>query len=212
MQNKDKTMALAKEKFTTPKGALKWAFIDGKGKETEQGSGKFKYSVVVKVSLADAQEAIALIDNFWVENKPKQAKPKAKTMAYKYEVDETAEENRTGYVLFGLSTSTTFPSGDAKVVKIFTAKAPVREVKLNGKKIGDKSLGRGIGTLAIYEYNGTYGTTLFLDAISLSTFSEYVGGTDVSDVTTDDDAEDIDLGETTVDTSAVEDEAEKPRV
>jgi len=205
-------MALAKFKFTTPKGNLKWAFVDGKGKETEQGSGKFKYSVVVKVPLAEAQEAIKVIDEFWTENKPKQAKPKAKSMAYKYEVDETAEENRTGYVLFGMSTSTTFPSGDSKVVKIFTAKPPVREVKLNGKKIGAESLGRGIGTLAIYEYNGTFGTTLFLDAISLSTFKEYVGGTDVGDVTTDDDADDIDLGETQVDTSAVQDETEKPRV
>ena len=206
---------MSKIAFTTPKGNLKWAFVDGMGKETEKNSGKYKFSVVVKVAEADAKEAIAEIDAFWAENKPKQAKPRPKTTAYKYEEDETSGE-RTGFVYFGMSTATTFPSGDKKVVKLFTAKAPVREVSLGGKKIGEDSLGRGMGSLAIYEYNGSYGTTLYLDALSLSKFVEYVGGTDASSVTVDEDAEDIGLGETVVDTSAVQEEegteGEKPRV
>ena len=151
---------LPKEAYTTPRGNLLWTFIDGKGKETEKNSGKYKYQTVVKVPLAEAQEAIDYIDNFWKENKPKAAKPRPKTSAYKYEEDEDTGE-RTGFVYFGLSTVTAFPSGDPKVVKLFTAKAPVREVQLNGKKIGEGSIGRGMGTLAIYEYNGSYGTTLF---------------------------------------------------
>ncbi len=206
-------MSLAKEKFTTPRGNLKWAFIDGLGKETEKNSGKYKYSVVVKVHEDDCKDTIKLIDTFWTENKPKGAKPRPKTTAYKYEEDDTTGA-RTGFVLFGMSTNTSFPSGDKKVVKLFTAKAPVREVQLNGKKIGEESIGRGIGSMSIYEYNGSYGTTLYLDAISLSKFTEYVGGTSVDDVTTDDDAEDINLGETTVDTSSVQDEepVDTPRV
>ena len=203
----------AKESFTSPKGNLKWTFVDGLGKETEKNSGEYKFQTVVKVAEADALESIALIDKFWTDNKPKSAKPRPKTTAYKYEEDEETGE-RTGFVYFGMSTVTSFPSGDAKVVKLFTAKAPVREVSLGGKKIGDESIGRGMGTLAIYEYNGSFGTTLFLDAISLSKFVEYVGGVDANDVITDDDAEDIGLDMTTVDTSAVAEETptETPRV
>jgi hypothetical protein len=196
---------LAKEAFTTPRGNLKWTFVDGLGKETEQGSGEYKYQTVVRVAEADAKEAIDIIDNFWKENKPKAAKPRPKTAAYKYEEDEETGE-RTGFVLFGMSTVTSFPSGDKKVVKLFTAKAPVREVQLNGKKIGDESIGRGMGTLAIYEYNGSYGTTLFLDAISLSKFVEYVGGVDASSVEVDEDAEDIGLDMATTGTDSVQDE------
>lgn len=204
-------MAHAKEAFTTPKGNLKWAFVDGQGKETEQGSGEYKYQVTVKAheDLQEVKDAIATIDAFWKENKPKASKPRPKTSAYKYEEDEESGE-RTGYVYFGMSTVTKFPSGDAKIVKLFTAKAPVREVSLGGKKIGDESLGRGMGTLAIYEFNGSFGTTLYLDAISLSKFVEYVGGVDASSVVEDDDAEDIGLGETVVDTTAVAEET--PRV
>ena len=200
-------MALPKEKFTTPRGNTKWCFVDGKGKETENGSNKFKYSVVIKAHKDEPEtiKAMKQIDDFWTENKPKAAKPRPKTKAYKMEEDEGSGEE-TGYVLFGLSTATTFPSGDKKLVKIFTAKAPVREVKLGGKKVGEDSIGRGIGSLSIYEYNGSYGTTLYLDAISLSKFVEYVGGVDASDVVTDDDADDLDLGTEEVDTTAVQDE------
>ncbi len=203
----------AKEAFTTPKGNLKWAFVTGQGKETEKGSGKFKYQVVVAVPEEEAKEAIAHIDQFWAENRPKGSKAKAKTMAYKYEEDEETGEP-TGIVYFGMSTVTKFPSGDPKIVKIFTAKKPIREVSLGDKKIGDESLGRGIGTLAIYEYNGSYGTTLYLDAISLSKFVEYVGGVDESSVEEDEEAEDINLGETVVGTDAVQEEEPKdtPRV
>jgi len=206
----------AKEAYTSPKGNLKWAFVDGMGKETEKNSGKYKYSVVVKLLATDPScvEAMAHIDQFWIDNKPKNAKVKPKTKAYKMEEDEhTGEE--TGYVYFSFSTATTFPSGDKKVIKLFTAKTPVREVSLNGKKIGEESLGRAMGTLAIYEFNGSFGTTCFLDAISLSKFVEYVGGVDAADVEADDDAEDIGLGETVVGTDSVAEEeqpTEAPRV
>ena len=181
-----------KVKFTTPKGNLKWAFVTGKGKEDDKGG--YKYSVVAKALKTDPEviEAMKTIDAFWEENKPKQAKALAKTKAYKMEVDDDSGKE-TGYVLFGASTITVFPSGDKKLVKIFTAKAPVRELNLGDKKIGEKSLGRVIGNLSIYEYNGSYGTTIYLDAISLSTFVEYYGSIDTEAVTVDEDAEDINL-------------------
>jgi len=196
----------AKEAFTTPKGNLKWAFITGDGR-------KDKYSIVVSVPEAEAKEAMDAIDAFWKENKPKQAKPRPKSTGYKYEEDEETGE-RTGMVYFSSSTGTAFPSGDKKVVKVFTAKKPVREVTLGTKKVGEGSIGRAIGSLAIFEYEGTYGTTLYLDAISLSKFVEYVGGVDASDVEEDEEAEDIDLGMEAVDASDVQEEEteDAPRV
>ncbi len=196
----------AKESFTTPRGQLKWAFVTGDGR-------KGKYSVVVSVPEALAKEAIATIDNFWKDNRPKQSKPRPKTTGYKYEEDDETGE-RTGNVYFSMSTGTMFPSGDAKVIKLFTAKAPVREVQLGGKKIGEGSIGRGMGTLAIYEFEGSYGTTLYLDALSLSKFVEYIGGVDSNDVEVDEDAEEIGLGTTEVGTDAVQEESteDTPRV
>lgn len=200
-----------KEAFTSPKGNLKWCFITGEGR-------KDKYSVVVSVPEAQAKEAMEAIDLFWKENKPKQAKPRPKSTGYKYEEDEETGEH-TGMVYFSFSTGTSFPSGDAKVVKVFRAKPPVVELDLQGKKIGDASLGRAIGSLAIFEYEGTYGTTLYLDAISLSTFTEYVGGVDESSVTADDEGDDLNF-EAKADVGTVADEGEakeetptdKPRV
>ncbi len=203
---KDTQMAkFATEKFTSPKGRFGTAFIDRPNKK-----GKLKDIIVVPK--AEAAEATARIDKFWKDNRPTAAKPRPIHKGYMLATDEDTGEE-TGDILFIFSTNPTFPSGDKKIVKVFTAKAPVREVSLNGKLIGRDSIGRGIGTLAIYEYDGDYGVSLYLDAISLSKFAEYVGGASASDVTTDDDADDIDLGETVVDTSAVQDEgADTPRV
>jgi len=198
---------MEKMKFTSPKGSPLWTIVTGKGKETEKGSNKFKYQTVIKVHQDDAVAEMKIIDDFWAENKPKGAKARPKTKAYKMEEDkETGEE--TGYVLFGFSTPTTYgTSGDAKKIKVFTAKAPIREVALGDKQIGEGSIARAMGVLATYEYNGSYGTTLYLDAISLSKFAAYEGGgATAEDVVEDEEAEDIDLGETVVGTESVETE------
>ena len=188
-----------KEAFTSPKGQIKWAFITGEGR-------KDKYSIVISVPEAEAKEAMEAIDLFWKENRPKQAKPRPKSTGYKYEEDEESGE-RTGNVYFSFSTGTSFPSGDAKVIKIFRAKPPVVELDLGAKKIGEGSVGRAIGALSIFEYEGTYGTTLYLDAVSLSKFMEYVGGVDASSVEADEDADDMDFA-ATADVSTVADEGE----
>ena len=199
-------MAYAKEKFTTPKGNLKWAFVTGEGR-------KDKFSVVVKVHKDEPEciEAMKHIDEFWDTNRPQGSKAKPKTKAYKMEEDDDTGVE-TGYVYFSASTPTTYgKSGDKKTVTIFTAKPPVRKVDLGTKQIGEESIGRAMGVLSIYEYEGSYGTTIYLDALSLSKFVQYEGSIDAGDVVTDDDAEDIDLGEVSVGTDSVQDE-ETPEV
>jgi len=194
-------MSYAKEAFTSPKGNMKWAFITGEGR-------KDKFSIVISCHKDEPQaiEAMKAIDLFWKENKPKQAKPRPKSTGYKFEEDEETGE-LTGNVYFSFSTGTSFPSGDKKVVKVFTAKKPVREVSLGTKKVGEGSLGRAIGSLAIFEYEGSFGTTLYLDAISLSKFVEYVGGVDADDIEEDEEAEDIGLDMAVVDANEVQEES-----
>lgn len=193
-------------KFTTPKGNLKWAFISGDGRDG-------KYSIVVKVPEEQAKAKMAIIDQFWKDNKPQQAKkPRPRTTGYKYEEDDETGE-RTGYVLFSLSTNSTWPSGDKVEIGIFTAKKPVKKLDLGNKKIGEESLGFGVGTLSIYEYEGQYGTTLYLSGVQLSTFVEYTGGgIDEADLEADEDAEDIDLGIDLPEAQDEEEPAENPIV
>ena len=196
----------AKEAFTSPKGTFGTAHI-------EKPNKKDKLKAIIVVPEAEAKEAMAHIDAFWKENRPKGSKAVPKHKGYMVGTDEETGEE-TGEILFIFKTNPVFPSGDKKIVKVFTAKKPVREVQLNGQLIGRESVGKAIGTLAIYEYDGEYGVSLYLDAISLSKFVPYVGGVDINDIDEDDDAEDINLGTTVVGTDAVEDEevAEKPRV
>ena len=196
----------AQEAFTSPKGQLASAHI-------ERPNKKGKLKVIVVVPKAEAKKTMDYIDTFWKENRPRGSKPKPVHKGYMLATDEETGEE-TGEILFIFSTKPVFPSGDKKIVKVFTAKAPVKEVKLNGKMIARESTGRAIGKLAIYEYDGDYGVTLYLDAISLSTFKEYTGGVDEQDVEVDEEAEDIDLGMETTDANDVEEEepTEKPRV
>ena len=189
----------AQEAFTSPKGQLHSAHI-------ERPNKKGKLKLIVVVPKAQAQETTDYIDKFWKENKPRQAKGLPKHKGYMLATDEETGKE-TGDILFIFSTNPVFPSGDSKVVKVFTAKKPIKEVKLHGKMIGKESTGRGIGKLAIYEYDGDYGVTLYLDAVSLSTFKEYVGGVDESSVTADEDADDLDFG-AKADVSTVADEAQ----
>ncbi len=196
----------AKEAFTSPKGTFGTAHI-------ERPNKKGKLKAIIVVPKAEAKEAMAHIDAFWKENRPRGSKALPTHKGYMIGTDEETGEE-TGDVLFIFSTNPEFPSGDKKVVKVFTAKKPIREVVLDGKLIGRASVGRAIGTLAIYEYDGDYGLSLYLDAVSLSKFVPYVGGVDAEDIDEDEDAEDIELGTTVVGTEAVSDEepTDKPRV
>ena len=197
----------AKEAFTSPKGNFGTAHI-------ERPNKKGKLKVIIVVPKAEAKEAMAHIDAFWADNRPRGSKVKPVHKGYMEGTDQDTGE-LTGDVLFIFKTNPEFPSGDKKIVKVFTAKKPVREVKLNGVQIGRESIGRAMGSLAIYEYDGEYGVSLYLDAISISKLVKYTGGVDVADIDEDDEAEDVDLGTTVVGTDAIEEEeqpTEAPRV
>ena len=161
---------------------LEWIFITGNGKKDLQGNDRFVASLVLPSDSEDCIKFTAAIDAFWEENKPKGAK--IKSLGYKALEDENNE--LTGRTSINFWTGTAFPTGDAKVIKVFNAKGA--EVSLGSKKIGNGSRGRIKGAMAIYD-NGpaARGVTLYLNGIQLTKFVEFTGGVSFDEV---DDGED----------------------
>lgn len=165
---------MSKLQITTPKGELMWATINGQGKTDL--NGRNIYTIDVVVTADDAAPLIAKLDEFWEENKPKGAKA-PKTTGYK-EMDD-------GRIKFTLKTSTTYPSGDQKEIKIYDAKA--QQVRLDDK-IGNGSTGRASGIAAIYDGGvAARGVTLYLDAVQVINLLRYTGA--ASDFEADDEGD-----------------------
>jgi len=165
----------------SPVGDLEWVYIDGDGKEDLQGVNKYQADVVLTPE--KAKPFMAMVKEFWEENKPKGAKDAKSLGVYPHKVkDEEASSEagetvykETGNTVIRFKTNTTYQSGDPKVVKIFNSKG--NEISLHGKKIGNGSRGRVNGVMAIYNINkATCGVSFYLNAIQLSKFVEFTGG------------------------------------
>lgn len=151
-----------KTSFVTPKGEIQWATISGAGKADLQG--RMKYSVDVVCEAADAAPVIEQLEALWEEHKPKGAKA-PKSMGFK--------EDEDGRIRFSLKTDTTYPSGDAKAIKIYNAAA--KQVQLEDK-IGNGSTGRASGVATVYDAGvAARGVTLYLDAVQLINLIRYTG-------------------------------------
>jgi hypothetical protein len=160
---------MSKEMFTSPKGDLKWVFVTAPGRLNNL-NGQMEYTVSVSMSAEDAAPGVDTLDTLWDENKPKGAKA-PKSMGYR--VDE-----ETGDVTFNFKTKTTYPSGDVKEIRIYNAKADAIKIP-EGTKIGNGSRGRVSGMASIYDAGpAARGVTLYLDAVQLVKFVEYVGADD----------------------------------
>lgn len=152
------------EKVTTPRGSFNWATISGKGKQDL--NGRDIYTVDLVLSEKEAAPFIGKLDEFWEANKPKNAKA-PKSMGYK-QLDD-------GSYSFTFKTATTYPSGDAKTIEVYDAKA--RRTDLGDKRIGNGSEGRVSGAMAIYDAGAAArGVTLYLDKVQITKLVEYQGG------------------------------------
>jgi len=183
---------MTNQRIDSPVGNLEWVFIDGEGKADLQGN--MKYSVNLVLTEEDGEQFKAVVNQFWEDNKPKGAKAAKSLGLYPHKTkDEAASKEageniyaETGKLIVTFKTGTTYQSGDQKIIKIFNSKG--NEVSLMGKKIGNGSRGRVSGIMAIYNINkATSGVTFYLDAIQLSKFVEFTGGTDFGAI--DDDGE-----------------------
>jgi len=197
----------------SPVGNLEWVFIDGEGKPDLQGIPK--YSVDVVLAPEQAEPFKAMVAAYWEDNKPKGAKAAKSTGCYPHTVkDEEASKKEgenvykeTGNTTVRFKTSTTYQSGDKKIVKIFNSKG--NEVSLHGKKIGNGSRGRVNGVMAIYNINkATCGITFYLNSVQLSKFVEFTGGSSFDEI---DDGDGFDGVEGDM-PEAIENEESKPRL
>ncbi|NRA77907.1 MAG: hypothetical protein HRU18_06840 [Pseudoalteromonas sp.] len=185
---------MANQKTVSPKSELRWVTHQGEGKENQSGKMQYVASVVLDPKNDEEHAAyIANINKFWDENRPKEKK-KAKSLAYhlcdplldadgkkQYNDDDELIYDPEGKVTVIFKTGTTFPDNSPKIVRIRNAKN--LPVSLGAKNIGNGSIGRLSGALAIYlvkEKNGAKriqhaGVTIYLDAIQLTKFVEYTG-------------------------------------
>lgn len=172
------------QQFQSPIGDLEWCIIDGEGKEDLQGNMKYQVQLVLD---GEKEEQLKKeLDEFWEANKPAKIK-EPKSMGYYAHKVPTGEEDEdgakiyeeTGKTTFAFKTGTEYADGNPKIITIFNDKG--KEVDLKGKKIGNGSRGRINGAMSIYtvEQKGKIiqaGVTLYLNAIQLAKFIEYVGG------------------------------------
>lgn len=151
---------MSKVKITSPKGSLKWVHVTGAGKKDLQGRDIF--SADIEMPREVAQTLIDTIDALWESDKPKGAK-EPKSTGYRI--------NEDGMCKFTFKTAARYPSGDAKEVQIFDAKAVATKLT---DKIGNGSVGRLAGTAAIYDAGvAARGVTLYLDSLQLIKLVKY---------------------------------------
>jgi hypothetical protein len=169
----------------TPKGELEWVTISGEGKENMSGKMKYEANIVLDPENEEHAKFLADIDTYWAENKPAKFKKDAKSTGvypHKVKTNETDEDGKpiyeeTGKVSLRFQTDTTYPSGDAKVVKTYNAKG--KEVSLGETKVGNGSIGRIAGAMGIYTNTSPKGAildagvTLYLNAIQISKLEEF---------------------------------------
>lgn len=148
-------------KLTSPMGEFKYAFITGNGRESL--SGVDQYSIMLVLSPKEAQPLIDIINKVWADSGIKK-QPKS----FGYKTDE-----ETGNINFNFKTNVNGKNGK-KTIPIFDAKGV--KVDLGSKLMGNGSTGRVQGAAATYEAGPSAGVTLYLNAVQITSFIEYEGG------------------------------------
>lgn len=195
--------------LVTPVGPLAWVFINGSFKKDLNGNPRYSAEVHFHKDSEEYKEVKAKVDAFWEENKPKGRKLKSNGIRRIQNKLDDGEYEDTDFYAVQFWTGPTFPDGTEKKIKIKNAKGA--EVSLGSKKIGNGSIGRISGVMAIYDQGvAATGVTLYLNTIQLQKFVEFTGGDDgLEAIGGDDGFEGIDDGDGI---GAVSEEAPKPRL
>lgn len=171
--------------IVTPVGELHYVHISGQGKLNYNEDG---YNYVATLYLEDekAKKVIAQLEEVLGDvPKGKNVKSKGYRELLKDEngmyepTSNTAERDAnavaTGIYAFRFSTSTTFADGKQKKVSVYNSANPPSRINLGDRKIGNGSKGAISGRLQRYEKGKDVGVSLFLNAVQLVEFIEYVG-------------------------------------
>jgi len=189
---------------------LKYIFITGAGRNQAMPGEEPRMQFVASAIMPKDGEAhkylLSQIDTEWQEYKEQfgvKGLPKTNGIKDemqrdpKGEIDPATEEIRkvpTGNVIATFKTNTTWPDGNAQVVKVKDRKGKdITEAIANAEwSIGEGSQGIIHGMASANNIGGTHKVTLYLSAIQLAKLVKYEG----NDVQCDEiEGDDIDLGE-----------------
>ena len=195
----------------TPVGELMWVFISGDGVDkdlNDPSKGKCKKaSIYFHKDSKEAQELKAKIDAVWEEYRKFNSKikpaTKPKSLGYKFvKDDETGED--TDIISFNFSTNSFLPNGKPNIIDVFSANGKKLEQNktyiMSGEELTPKDATYGPGTIGCiygaaggYEYNGTFGISLYLQAIQLKKYVPFKGIEVKPEVIGDEDVEVVEV-------------------
>lgn len=178
-------MADTKERLTlvTEKDVILFAAITGKGVDNYDKDG-FIYKAAIQVSKDEKKRIKKVILDFYTANKSKTAPEHPANW------DNIIYETKEGETAFSAATQTEF-DGEKAIVGLYDGRRNPLDPKQYGS-IGKGSVGRLSVNLKIYTSGKKEGVSLFLNAVSLSSFVPYSGGGDHSgDFAVDDDADEL---------------------
>lgn len=189
---------------------LKYVFITGEGKNQAMPGEPERMQFVASAVMPKDGEAhkhfLAQIDAEWEAYKAQfgvKGKPKTNGIKDEFmkdpsgEIDPDTEEVRripTGNVIATFKTNTTWPDGNAQVVKVKDRKGKdiTAAIQAADWAIGEGSQGIIHGTAMGNNVGGTHKVTLYLAAVQLAKLVKYEG----NDVECDEiEGDDIDLGD-----------------
>ena len=197
-------------KMQTLVGELKYVFIKGEGRnqarDGEEPRMQFVASITAPKDGPFHKNMQAHIDAEWTAYKTKfGAKGLPKTNGIKEEfmkdpkgeIDPATEEIKkvpTGNIIVNFKTNTTWPNGNAQVVKVFDHKGNDITVAVTAADwaIGSGSTGIIHGSAMGNNVGGDHKVTLYLSAVQLSKLVKYEGNeVDAQEI----EGDDIDLGD-----------------
>lgn len=213
-------------KVKTLKGALKYVFITGEGRNNARPGQEPKMQYVASLCVEkdgpihkDILDKIgaewkAYKDQYGVKGLPKSNGIKDEMIKDpKGEIDPATEEVKkvpTGNVLITFKTNTKWPDGSAHEVKVYDGKGTdiTKAVHAADWGIGEGSTGIIHGIAMGNNVGGDHKVTLYLSAVQLAKLVKYEGNSvDADEI---EDAEDIDLGDAGV--GAIPEDDEIPAV
>jgi len=168
----------------TPVGELHYVNISGQGKQNYNEDG-YNYVATINLTGKDAEDLKEEIDEVIGEVAKGE---NLKSRGYRELMEDEkgiytptqntkerdASAKATGIYAFSFSTATTFADGKTKKISVYNSANPPSRINLGDKKIGNGSKGCISGKMQRYKKGKDVGISLFLNAVQLVDFKEYV--------------------------------------
>lgn len=169
----------------TPVGELHYVQISGQGKLNYNEDG-YNYVATVNLTGEKAEHLKAKINEVLGEVGKGE---NVKSLGYREILedeegrytptqntkDRDANAKPTGIFAFTFSTAVAFSDGKPKKISVYNSSTPPVKINLGDKKIGNGSTGALSGKMQRFKKGKDVGVSLFLNAVQLVNFIEYVG-------------------------------------